>query len=98
MPDVKDRELDELVEFEMEDDEQYDPEDHYKAPDKDVHHMVRGISKSNRYVEAHGSAYFPVAEIDANLTHWLDQGYTLRNVFYLGEAPEGYHMMYILIR
>lgn len=62
----------------------------------DLHTVVRVISKTNA-MNPNASA-FPSVQIDAYVASFLDQGYQLANTHYLGEIPEGFIMMYILLR
>ena len=64
--------------------------------DVDLHTVVRVISKTNA-MNPNASA-FPSVQIDAYIASFLVQGYTLANTHYLGEIPEGFIMMYILLR
>lgn len=62
----------------------------------DMHTIVRTISKVGA-VPA-GVSAFPVMQVDAYVSSWIDEGYELVDTHYLGERPEGYDMMYILLR
>ena len=60
-----------------------------------VRQIVRFISKKENFGQ---EASWPAASIDEYLASWLNQGYTLFNTHYLGENPEGYGVLYILIK
>lgn len=62
--------------------------------DSDFYTIVRGISKINRQ-EAN---FFPSAQVDAYVRSWLNEGFELADTHYLAESPEGYIMMYILVK
>jgi len=59
-----------------------------------IHHMVRGLARTSG-VEGGPRA---VAELDAEIQAWFDQGYKLFQAFYLGETPEFFQLMYILVK
>ena len=67
-----------------------------KSEDVDLHTIVRVISKTNA-MNPNASA-FPSVQVDAYVASFLEQGYDLINTHYLGEIPEGFIMMYILLR
>ena len=58
--------------------------------------VVRTFSRTGGYL-ANANA-FPGAQIDAYVASFLDEGYKLVNTHYLGENPEGFIMMYVLVR
>ena len=58
--------------------------------------MVRVISKTGA-MNPNASA-FPVEQVDAYVASFLEQDYQLANTRYLGEIPEGFIMMYVLLR
>ena len=64
--------------------------------DVDLHSIVRVISKTNA-MNPNASA-FPSVQVDAYVASFLAQGYQLANTHYLGEIPEGFIMVYILLR
>lgn len=67
-----------------------------RADDVDLHTVVRVISKTNA-MNPNASA-FPSMQVDAYVASFIEQGYELKNTHYLGEIPEGFIMMYILLR
>jgi len=67
-----------------------------KSEDVDLHTVVRVISKTGAMTP--NASAFPVVQVDAYISSFLEQGYTLANTHYLGEIPEGFIMMYILLR
>ena len=67
-----------------------------KPEEVDLHTVVRVISKTNA-MNPNASA-FPSMQVDAYVASFLEQGYQLANTHYLGEIPEGFIMMYILLR
>lgn len=60
-----------------------------------VKQIIRYISK--QYANPQ-EGHFSVAEVDAYVGSWVDQGYMLFNTHYIGEAPEGYGVLYVLVR
>ncbi len=73
-----------------------DPLPKKKDEDVDLHTVIRVISKTGA-MNPNASA-FPIVQVDAYIASFLEQGYTLANTHYLGEIPEGFIMMYILLR
>lgn len=63
--------------------------------DSDMHTIVRGISYGGQVIE---NTYFPSDHVDAYVSSWLQEGYELKKVIYLGEEPEGIRMLYVLVR
>ena len=61
--------------------------------EKRVHHIQRVIAKN---MPAEGSV--AAEEVNMYLSAWLSKGYRIVNTHYLGENPEGYSFMYILVR
>lgn len=61
--------------------------------EKSVHHVVRGIAKGMA-VEGTTSA----EELNMYLSEWYAKGYRLFNTHFLGENPEAYLMLYVLVR
>ena len=60
-----------------------------------VHHMVRGVSKMNLDDQERGWRSVPT--LDAEVGMWIKEGYELKWVHYLGEAPEFYQILYIFV-
>jgi len=42
--------------------------------------------------------HYSVGEIDSYVGSWIEQGYKLFNTHYIGENPEGFGVLYILVR
>jgi hypothetical protein len=64
--------------------------------DYDVHHVIRVISRSGyEDVEA---GYFNAATVDNYLKGYLENGYTLFSVQFLEQVPEGYKILYVLVK
>ena len=62
---------------------------------KEVHHIFRPISKTAATgIDINGA--WSLAEVEKYVNQYLNTGYTLRFVFYLGESPLGFNMMYIV--
>lgn len=61
----------------------------------DVKQIVRYISKGMPQPQA---SYYSVEEVDAYVDSWLKQGYSLFNTHYIGEVPEAFGVLYILVR
>lgn len=60
-----------------------------------VKQIVRYLSRqAPNPLEAH----YSIAEVDAYVGSWVDQGYKLISTHYLGENPEGFGVLYILVR
>lgn len=57
--------------------------------------IVRWISKRN-YTNP-DAGFYAIAEVDAYVNSWIDQGYELKQVIYIGDNPEAYGVMYILV-
>jgi len=60
-----------------------------------VKQIIRYISKQFANPQ---EGHYSVGEIDAYISEWMDRGYTLFNTHYIGEAPEGYGVLYVLVR
>jgi len=60
-----------------------------------VKHMMRWISRKGVTDPTTGAK--SVADIDEELGVWVSMGYRLAHVFYIGENPEGYGMLYVLV-
>lgn len=58
-----------------------------------VKQIVRYLAKTGHTLE---QAY-AVADVDYYLTEWIDKGYKLFNTHYLGENPEGFGVLYVLV-
>lgn len=66
--------------------------------------MVEGLPKVKQIIRYISRQYanpqeghFSVAEVDAYVGSWIEQGYTLFNTHYLGENPEGFGVLYVLV-
>lgn len=56
-----------------------------------------------RYISKQGitnpeMGVWSIEEVDAYVGAWLEKGYRLVNAFYIGEAPEGYGVMFLLAK
>lgn len=60
-----------------------------------VHNMIRWISKTGMTVPG---SYGDVSVIDEQVSEWVNRGWRLFNTHYLGEAPEGFGILYVLVR
>jgi hypothetical protein len=60
-----------------------------------VKQIIRYLSKQGRYGQE-GS--WPVGDVDVYLSEFINLGYTLFDTHYMGEAPEGYGVLYVLVR
>jgi hypothetical protein len=61
--------------------------------EKKVHHVVRSIAK---VMPVEGSVL--AEEVNMYLSEWYAKGYKLFSSHYLGENPEAYIMLYVLVR
>lgn len=61
----------------------------------DVKQIVRYIAKGTPQPQAN---FYSVEEVDAYVDSWLKQGYSLFNTHYIGEVPEAFGILYILVR
>lgn len=61
-----------------------------------THHIIRTISRNN--ISNHGADLWTAAEVDDYLAGWFVDGWKLFNAYFLGEIPEGYKTLYILIK
>ena len=61
-----------------------------------VKQVIRYISKQNRSMQVSGE--WSVEDVDNYLSEWLNKGFRLFSTHYLGENPEGYGMMYVLVK
>jgi len=60
-----------------------------------VKQIIRYISKQYANpMEGH----YSVGEVDLYVSSWIDKGYKLFDTHYIGEVPEGYGVLYILVR
>mgnify|MGYP001057476391 CR=1 FL=1 len=60
--------------------------------EKKVHHVLRYISRGMPLEGAYSSE-----EVNMYLSEWMAKGYELFSTHYVGENPEGYGFMYILV-
>lgn len=60
-----------------------------------VKQLIRWISKTN--VSRADAGFDSVQSIDAELTAYYELGYRLFASHYLGENPEGYGVLYVLV-
>jgi len=74
------------------------PYEEESEPGSDVHTVVRGISKTNKSIASPDGGIFPATFVDAYISSWLNKGYELKDTFYLGETPQAFRMMYVLVR
>lgn len=61
-----------------------------------VKQIIRWISQTGMTDFSTGA--WNVAEIDRYVSEWLDQGWKLFNTHFLGTTPEGFGVLYILIK
>ena len=61
-----------------------------------VKQIIRVISNINQ--EDLNVGYVRASTVDDYLTEWIDKGYEMFNSHYLGMIPEGYLMLYILVK
>lgn len=66
--------------------------------------MVEGLPKVKQIIRYISRQYanpqeghYSVAEVDAYVGSWIEQGYKLFNTHYLGENPEGFGVLYVLV-
>ena len=60
-----------------------------------VHHIMRFFARKGLTIP---EGAFAGDELDAYLSYWVGLGYKLFNTHYLGENPEGFGFMYILVK
>jgi len=60
-----------------------------------VKQIIRTISKSN--VSDPNIGFFNVKDVDEYVSVWCSKGYEILNTHYLGEGPEGYQVLYVLV-
>ena len=63
-------------------------------PTHQVHHVIRAISKEGSF--ANGAT--PGSAVDEYIQGYLNSGWTLQSVHYLGERPEGYQFLWVLLK
>lgn len=61
-----------------------------------MHTVIRTISRAN--ISNHEADLWTAAEADSYLSEWLNTGWKLSSSHFVGEIPEGYKMIYVLIR
>ena len=59
-----------------------------------VKQLQRVIAKDLSGMQ-HGA--LSIEQVDALLSSWFDKGYKLFNTHYIGESPDGYSMIYVLV-
>jgi hypothetical protein len=60
-----------------------------------AHHMLRTLS----FTGAPGpNGEQPVEQVDADVSGWLDKGYTLSKANYAGETPGGIRILYVFVK
>lgn len=62
--------------------------------DKSIKHIIRGISKTGGFSEEAD----PVQDIETYVSTFLNGGYKLFATHYLGETPEVFRILYVLVR
>ena len=60
-----------------------------------VHHILRYLSKTGGTIP---QGAFSIADTDAYIGSWLDKGYELMNTHFVDQNPEGFGLLYILVR
>ena len=60
-----------------------------------VHHILRYLSKTGATIP---QGAFSIADTDAYIGEWLDKGYELFATHYVEQNPEGFALLYVLIR
>ena len=60
-----------------------------------VHHILRYLSKTGATIP---QGAFSIADTDAYIGEWLDKGYDLFATHYVEQNPEGFALLYVLIR
>lgn len=61
--------------------------------EKRVHHYLRYIAKG---MPLEGSV--SAEQVNMELSGWYAKGYRILSTHYLGENPEGYGVLYVLVR
>jgi hypothetical protein len=62
--------------------------------EKSIKHIIRGISKAGGISEEAD----PVQDIEMYVNSFLNDGYKLFATHYLGETPEVFRILYVLVR
>ena len=57
--------------------------------------VLRYLNKQN-ITTASGS--FSVEDVNVFVSQWLNKGYTLKNTHYVGENPDGYGVLFVLVK
>jgi len=60
-----------------------------------IHNFIRYISRKG---EDTADGQRSVWTVDAELEQWIQKGFKLFNTHFLGENPEGFGVLYILVR
>lgn len=60
-----------------------------------VKQVIRYISRTGGDPQ---SGHYSVFDVDAYLSEWVEKGYELFNTHYLGENPEGFGVLYVLVK
>lgn len=60
-----------------------------------VHHMLRTMSKDGM---PGPNGERPADQVDADISEWVDNGYTLKMAAPAGETPGGIRMLYVLVK
>jgi hypothetical protein len=60
-----------------------------------VHHILRYLSKTGATIP---QGAFSIADTDAYIGEWLDKGYELFNTHFVDQNPEGFGLLYVLVR
>jgi len=71
------------------------PEETKESTLPKVKQIIRYISRVAPDPE---DQHYSVYEIDAYVSEWIDNGYKLFATHYLGENPEGFGVLYILVK
>jgi len=57
--------------------------------------VLRYLNKQN-VTTATGS--FSVEDVNVFVSQWLNKGYVLKNTHYVGENPDGYGVLFVLVK
>lgn len=60
-----------------------------------VHHILRYLSKTGATIP---QGAFSISDTDAYVGEWLEKGYELMNTHFVDQNPEGFGVLYILVR
>lgn len=60
-----------------------------------VHHILRYVSRTGA-TNIQGA--FSIADTDVYIGEWLEKGYELFNTHFIDQNPEGFGLLYILVR